>query len=894
MKKSLIIFLILTEISFCSFVLEKDVIVNEPPSILFQMATSSDAMEQLKGISLISSFYRQFNQPAKLVDFLLNYSSNPKAVFPERAIFWIGEYYYSIKEDSKASSYFEEVKGKFGSKSFNGESWSEIVDEKQAEIFQKRANFSSAVKKLNDLVKTYPNSERIANHYYMLASSYKALSKNPEAKKILNKIIQDYPFVLNPKTNESFKNICLRDLSELNEPKDDLKNSSLDQLVKNICNSINQKDFNAFSKYSPKFGFWWSQIGSEPIIIDFRMIENLISEVFKKGSVKVNAPYIIKYSNDKAYVSSSGWNSDYLSDEVWLIFRIENSLWNFKGIAYYGSVKERIQLSSSLNTWNNESSVYGPNITNDKPSRKEYNYPDSPDLRFTLIAPWEYGKSMSSGALATFVDSGCGYPCGWNGYYYGQGGHVNKDYYAIDFNYWEDCSATGGNNVLSVAAGIVSNYAAENGQIWIDHLQCNNVSEGYESTYAHLRNICVSIGQYVGKGTKIGEVDDVGYSTGSHLHFALYDNLANSGNSVRPSPLNGFPRGDQGESRCIESQNSSFWNDSDSDGIPNEVDNCLYVSNHYQQDFNHDCIGDACQDTDNDHILDENDNCKTVSNRNQGDMDRDNIGNECDTDKDGDMAECHVVEAGRCNGIDNCLDKINPDQIDTDNDRIGDACDEDIDNDGIRNYIDRCPYVYDLSNNDADGDKVGDACDNCIEIVNPDQLDADNDGIGNLCDESDTDGDGVMDRLDNCPLTCNADQTDSDNDGIGDICIPPVDLSNVIPYQNPIEEFMDLVLKFETLKEKFKIQVGPICTLCPPNINTQAKIVFNSDSIMPSLRFELYDRNGQRIPYFSTIVDHYIILNFNGSTSQRLILFLFPDKQTVIKRPYSIKFKVQI
>jgi murein DD-endopeptidase MepM/ murein hydrolase activator NlpD len=55
-------------------------------------------------------------------------------------------------------------------------------------------------------------------------------------------------------------------------------------------------------------------------------------------------------------------------------------------------------------------------------------------------------------------------------------------------------------------------------------------SDGYQTMYAHLNATSVSQGSYVSQGAKIGEVGSTGYSTGPHLHFALYKN----GRAVNP------------------------------------------------------------------------------------------------------------------------------------------------------------------------------------------------------------------------------------------------------------------------------------------------------------------------------------------------------------------------
>jgi murein DD-endopeptidase MepM/ murein hydrolase activator NlpD len=53
---------------------------------------------------------------------------------------------------------------------------------------------------------------------------------------------------------------------------------------------------------------------------------------------------------------------------------------------------------------------------------------------------------------------------------------------------------------------------------------------GYETLYAHLSQVAVAQGREVSQGEKIGEVGSTGYSTGPHLHFAVYKN----GRAVNP------------------------------------------------------------------------------------------------------------------------------------------------------------------------------------------------------------------------------------------------------------------------------------------------------------------------------------------------------------------------
>ncbi len=117
--------------------------------------------------------------------------------------------------------------------------------------------------------------------------------------------------------------------------------------------------------------------------------------------------------------------------------------------------------------------------------------------------------------------------------------------------------------------------------------------------------------------------------------------------------------------------------DSDGDGIKNNVDNCPNKANADQKDTDGDGKGDVC------------DNCPTVANSDQADSDNDGVGNVCD----------------------NCPATANTDQKDADDDKIGDVCDTDSDNDGIANTLDNCPNTANPDQADRDGDGLGDVCD---------------------------------------------------------------------------------------------------------------------------------------------------------------------------------------
>jgi len=65
-----------------------------------------------------------------------------------------------------------------------------------------------------------------------------------------------------------------------------------------------------------------------------------------------------------------------------------------------------------------------------------------------------------------------------------------------------------------VVAGWPDNYGYGN-RVVVDH------GNGYQTLYAHLSNIYVSVGQSVSRGQSVGKMGSTGRSTGTHLHFEI-------------------------------------------------------------------------------------------------------------------------------------------------------------------------------------------------------------------------------------------------------------------------------------------------------------------------------------------------------------------------------------
>jgi hypothetical protein len=159
-----------------------------------------------------------------------------------------------------------------------------------------------------------------------------------------------------------------------------------------------------------------------------------------------------------------------------------------------------------------------------------------------------------------------------------------------------------------------------------------------------------------------------------------------------------------------------------------------------------------------------------------------------DNDCDGEIDEgCDQDNDGLKDYLDNCPYTYNPDQANFDEDEFGDVCDNDDDNDGVPDVSDNCQFVNNPGQQNNDGDAMGDACDtdddndgiaditdNCQFVTNPSQANNDGDALGDACDPDD-DNDGVADISDNCQFVSNSSQANNDGDALGDACDPDDD-----------------------------------------------------------------------------------------------------------------------
>ena len=195
--------------------------------------------------------------------------------------------------------------------------------------------------------------------------------------------------------------------------------------------------------------------------------------------------------------------------------------------------------------------------------------------------------------------------------------------------------------------------------------------------------------------------------------------------------------------RAVRAGQCGLLGDFDVDGICDDADNSSIAGDNP-------CTGGETVNCD--------DNCMYVNNFGQNDFDNDTIGDACD----------------------NCPNDNNTVQTDTDNDTIGDVCDicpndsdNDIDNDTICGDVDLCPSD---PTNDADNDTICGLTDNCPMTPN-------GTGLGTcvkLASGVFIGTEVICEGFQDCEEdeACQQNQQDSNLNGIGDVCECYADCDN--------------------------------------------------------------------------------------------------------------------
>lgn len=119
--------------------------------------------------------------------------------------------------------------------------------------------------------------------------------------------------------------------------------------------------------------------------------------------------------------------------------------------------------------------------------------------------------------------------------YFQKGTHNGIDY--------QKRPRTGDVSVKASAAGTVSKSYYSSSYGYVTFIKHNINGQIWETVYAHLTGLSLSVGQSVSQGQHVGYMGDTGTSTGDHLHFELHLGTWNDNKTNAVNPLDYFPGG---------------------------------------------------------------------------------------------------------------------------------------------------------------------------------------------------------------------------------------------------------------------------------------------------------------------------------------------------------------
>ena len=235
---------------------------------------------------------------------------------------------------------------------------------------------------------------------------------------------------------------------------------------------------------------------------------------------------------------------------------------------------------------------------------------------------------------------------------------------AVDIEGWTISTGKGGQHVianggpLEIAPGGFRVIGASkskifNGKVTVDYAW-KNISLDDTSDTLSLFDVNGALVDSVTWG-----VDTPTPSTGKAMQLdpAYSDSIKNNNPLYWCDALSLIPAGfDYGSPGALNPTCTPDGGDKDNDGVANENDNCVLISNPNQLDGDNDGLGDLC------------DNCVDISNAEQLDNDSDGVGSVCD----------------------NCPNFPNPLQTDSDGDGFGDFCDSLKCGDGVLDIYEEC------------------------------------------------------------------------------------------------------------------------------------------------------------------------------------------------------------
>lgn len=494
--------------------------------------------------------------------------ADPDSAINPAALLWMGDNFLRDARFEEAIEVYKELIDKYPDRTFvEDRPWAADALEQTAVCYERLGRPESAIAAYEQLIKLAPKGVSEASLHYHIGRIAERAGKGIDAIAAYTRASEskDQPSHIAISVPE----LARRDALRVQQPGH--LHSQPEPLARVLCGALQKQDFESLFSLASSTHFAIGVAGSELQFVEREKIGSYLNGDLAKSKVRAD-PTALQGSGSKIYLSTDDWNGRLLAGRVFFVLTQAIGGWEWSAIALTQPGEGWAELLP--------------------PVKPETNQP----LTISIKAPWPIGACFRAGGLDRFLYSflpvvggffflednfsACGY--GPGGYHYNAAGHSGMDAFAIDFTRYVPgfpfADAANNRPVLSVRYGIVSfsrgTYASGDptldNRIEIDHYAPSDLAAlfasifnhqplplaKYRSKYLHLAGpaALLSPGISVSQGSRLGLMDDTGFSALPHLHFSLHDRDLGF-MSVRPTPMDGQTLNDWEGGKCICSSN---------------------------------------------------------------------------------------------------------------------------------------------------------------------------------------------------------------------------------------------------------------------------------------------------------------------------------------------------
>jgi hypothetical protein len=551
-----------------------------------QKRSDQETVEFLQKLSEMVCKARDTSNPSTVNDDLRRHiDSEANGILAPALLLWIGDNLLQEARFKEAIEVYKEPVTRYSDRSFGGRPYASFALEQMAACYEQLGEPKDAIDAYRKILDSFPEDTSPAWIHYQMGRIAEEAGNDNEA-------INAYAEASKAKDEPHHTMVDITDLAQRNSER--LKSERKwiqphpEGLSKLLAHALEVKDTSSLEQLASPTHFTIGAVASERHFINTEKVLSHLLNDLHKSDIQSDSSTLLG-SGGKIYLKTKGWKGDLLSDHVLFLLTSTRDGWEWSGIA----------LTQSSEGWKDVVGQIVPGT----------NQP----LPMSIKAPWPAGLQFRAGGIEAAVGSYAAVvlfgpwgmlwdnlfagPCGrGGGFYYNQppthvdvfNNRVLNDSFAIDFARFSQAGVTwisiaDGTPVLAVAAGLVTRTEPNrrNGDsvlenfVHIDHTvqtidffrliielitgtRQPRVTHQFQSHYVHLAGpsmLRVSPMMVVSQGTRLGLMDDTGFSAFSHLHFSIR-NVLSGNRSVRPTPMDGQTLNDNEAGKCLSSTNN--------------------------------------------------------------------------------------------------------------------------------------------------------------------------------------------------------------------------------------------------------------------------------------------------------------------------------------------------